>query len=107
MATTMPLPRWSGHDGIRSLHHGAGLARGWTERDVDAGRLGGPGQWRIRFRPGATVMRRDIHADRVWSAQPHRTISDTGTLLELGYWPGINALAPTTWTTALRTGDDT
>ncbi|MEV7783374.1 hypothetical protein [Kitasatospora sp. NPDC088351] len=27
--------RWSGHDGIRTLHHGAGLARGWTERDVD------------------------------------------------------------------------
>ncbi|MEU4303677.1 hypothetical protein [Kitasatospora aureofaciens] len=27
--------RWSGHAGIRTLHHGAGLARGWTERDVD------------------------------------------------------------------------
>ncbi|MFC9330808.1 hypothetical protein [Kitasatospora sp. NPDC057015] len=27
--------RWSGHDGIRTLHHGADLARGWTERDVD------------------------------------------------------------------------
>ncbi|MFF9646880.1 hypothetical protein [Kitasatospora aureofaciens] len=27
--------RWSGHDGIRTLHHGAGLARGRTERDVD------------------------------------------------------------------------
>lgn len=27
--------RWSGHDGIRTLHHGAGLARGWTGRDVD------------------------------------------------------------------------
>ncbi|MFI9325790.1 hypothetical protein ACIGXI_39250 [Kitasatospora aureofaciens] len=27
--------RWSGHDSIRTLHHGAGLARGWTERDVD------------------------------------------------------------------------
>lgn len=26
---------WTGHDGIRTLHHGAGLARGWTERDVD------------------------------------------------------------------------
>ncbi|MFJ9847666.1 hypothetical protein ACIRYZ_46095 [Kitasatospora sp. NPDC101155] len=31
--------RWSGHDGIRTLHQGAGLARGWTERDVDG--LGG------------------------------------------------------------------
>ncbi|MGW2869928.1 hypothetical protein [Kitasatospora sp. NPDC001225] len=28
--------RWSGHDGVRTLHHGAGLARGWTERDVDS-----------------------------------------------------------------------
>ncbi|MDH6107932.1 hypothetical protein P3T36_006391 [Kitasatospora sp. MAP12-15] len=27
--------RWTGDDGIRTLHHGAGLARGWTERDVD------------------------------------------------------------------------
>ncbi|MGW3233193.1 hypothetical protein [Kitasatospora sp. NPDC001095] len=27
--------RWSGHDGIRTLHHGAGLARGWVEKDVD------------------------------------------------------------------------
>ncbi|MDH6711364.1 hypothetical protein P3T27_008122 [Kitasatospora sp. MAA19] len=27
--------RWSGHDGIRTLHRGAGLACGWTERDVD------------------------------------------------------------------------
>ncbi len=27
--------RWSGHEGIRTLHHGAGLARGWVERDVD------------------------------------------------------------------------
>ncbi|MEU9047763.1 MULTISPECIES: hypothetical protein [unclassified Kitasatospora] len=27
--------RWSGHDGIRTLHHGADLARGWVEKDVD------------------------------------------------------------------------
>ncbi|WP_158714109.1 hypothetical protein [Kitasatospora aureofaciens] len=27
--------RWSGHDGVRTLHHGAGFARGWTEKDVD------------------------------------------------------------------------
>ncbi|MFJ2864028.1 hypothetical protein [Kitasatospora sp. NPDC087314] len=26
---------WTGYDGIRTLHQGAGLARGWTERDVD------------------------------------------------------------------------
>ncbi|MEU4303462.1 hypothetical protein [Kitasatospora aureofaciens] len=27
--------RWTRHDGIRTLHHGAGLARGWVEKDVD------------------------------------------------------------------------
>ncbi|MFJ5927553.1 hypothetical protein ACIQF6_33660 [Kitasatospora sp. NPDC092948] len=27
--------RWTRHDGIRTLHQGAGLARGWTEKDVD------------------------------------------------------------------------
>ncbi|MFF2147506.1 hypothetical protein [Kitasatospora sp. NPDC058190] len=27
--------RWTRHDGIRTLHHGAGLARGWTEKDID------------------------------------------------------------------------
>ncbi|MFJ5927547.1 hypothetical protein ACIQF6_33630 [Kitasatospora sp. NPDC092948] len=27
--------RWTRHDGIRTLHHGAGLARGWVEEDVD------------------------------------------------------------------------
>ncbi|MEU6972937.1 hypothetical protein AB0A71_35530 [Kitasatospora aureofaciens] len=31
----------------------------------------------------------------------------THPLSMLGYWPGISALAPTTWTTALRTGDGT
>ncbi|MET8624588.1 DUF402 domain-containing protein [Kitasatospora sp. NPDC004669] len=68
----------------------------------------GPG---ARFESGATVVRRDIHAGKVWSAQPYRTLADTdtdtGTVLELAYWPGIRSLAPTTWTTALRTGDDT
>ncbi|MFI9163274.1 hypothetical protein [Kitasatospora aureofaciens] len=27
--------RWTGHDGIRTLHQGADLARGWVEKDVD------------------------------------------------------------------------
>ncbi|MGE7439590.1 DUF402 domain-containing protein [Kitasatospora sp. NPDC001175] len=51
-------------------------------------------------------MVRRVHAGKVWSAQPHREISDTGTVLELGYWPGIRSLAPTTRAAALRTGDD-
>ncbi|TYC68799.1 hypothetical protein EH183_38780 [Streptomyces sp. CB01881] len=58
------------------------------------------------FESGTTVVRRDIHAGKVWSAQPHRAPADTGTVLELACWPGIRSLAPTTWTTALRTGDD-
>ncbi|WP_406191979.1 DUF402 domain-containing protein [Kitasatospora sp. NBC_01560] len=33
-------------------------------------------------------------------------LADTGTVLELAYWPGIRSLAPTTLATALRTGDD-
>lgn len=32
--------RWSGHDSIRTLHHGAGLARGWVEKDIVRGRPG-------------------------------------------------------------------
>ncbi|WP_344628278.1 DUF402 domain-containing protein [Kitasatospora arboriphila] len=66
----------------------------------------GPGLG-ARFPPGATVVRRDIHHGKVWSAQPYRAITDTGTVLHLAYWPGIRSLAPTAWTTALRTGDDT
>ncbi|MEV6979135.1 DUF402 domain-containing protein [Kitasatospora sp. NPDC093806] len=62
----------------------------------------GPGP---RFAPGTTVVRRDVHRGRIWSAQPHRALTDTGTVLELAYWPGIRSLAPTTWTNALRTGD--
>ncbi|MFJ8473532.1 hypothetical protein [Kitasatospora sp. NPDC094011] len=32
--------RWTRHDGIRTFHHGVGLARGWTERGGD-----GPDGW--------------------------------------------------------------
>ncbi|MER5642152.1 DUF402 domain-containing protein [Kitasatospora sp. NPDC002227] len=59
------------------------------------------------FQPGTTVLRRDVHADRVWTAMPQRVIDDTGHVLTLAYWPGIESLAPTTWITATRTGDDT
>ncbi|GAA2839989.1 hypothetical protein GCM10010441_75380 [Kitasatospora paracochleata] len=59
------------------------------------------------FRPGATVVRRDVHAGRVWTAMPQRVIDDTGHVLTLAYWPGIESLAPATWITSTRTGDDT
>jgi hypothetical protein len=59
-----------------------------------------------RFAAGATVVRRDILRGRVWTAMPQRAVSDTGTALSLAYWPRVTSLAPTTWITALRTGDD-
>ncbi len=58
-----------------------------------------------RFAPGSTTVRRDVLNGRVWSAQPYRTISDNGAVLELAYWPGLESLGPTTWSTAMRTGD--
>ncbi|WP_063783295.1 DUF402 domain-containing protein [Streptomyces sp. XY431] len=58
------------------------------------------------FQPGTTVIRRDVHADRVWTAMPQRVVADTGHVLTLAYWPGIESLAPTTWITSTRTGDD-
>ncbi len=59
-----------------------------------------------QFAAGTTTVRRDVINGRVWSAQPYRTLSDDGSAIELAYWPGIESLAPTTWSTALRTGDD-
>ncbi|WP_380286484.1 DUF402 domain-containing protein [Kitasatospora purpeofusca] len=59
------------------------------------------------FQPGTTVVRRDVHAGRVWTAMPQRVIADTGHVLTLAYWPGIESLAPTTWITSTATGDDT
>ncbi|MEK2495494.1 DUF402 domain-containing protein [Kitasatospora purpeofusca] len=59
------------------------------------------------FQPGTTVVRRDVHAGRVWTAMPQRVVADTGHVLTLAYWPGIGSLAPTSWITSLATGDDT
>ncbi|MEU8515951.1 DUF402 domain-containing protein [Kitasatospora sp. NPDC048722] len=58
------------------------------------------------FRPGATAVRRDVHAGRVWTAMPQRVIDDTGDTLTLAHWPGIAGLAPTSWIDARRTRDD-
>ncbi|MFF2751328.1 DUF402 domain-containing protein [Kitasatospora sp. NPDC058048] len=59
------------------------------------------------FRPGTTVVRRDVHAGRVWTAMPQRVVADTGHVLTLAYWPGIESLAPTSWITSTRAGNDT
>jgi uncharacterized protein DUF402 len=58
------------------------------------------------FASGDTVIQRDILHGRVWYAQPHRVLRDTGDELLLAYWPGIVSLSPTSWTEWLRTGDD-
>ncbi|MFF2147946.1 hypothetical protein [Kitasatospora sp. NPDC058190] len=62
--------RWSGHDGIRTLHHGADLARGWTEKDVDG--LDGwvalvDGRVVLGARPGLAVPEPVVHAE-AWEA---------------------------------------
>lgn len=59
------------------------------------------------FQPGTTVVRRDVYVGRVWTAMPQRVIEDSGHVLTLASWPGIESLAPTTWITSTRTGDDT
>ncbi|MEE1783097.1 hypothetical protein PUR71_09225 [Streptomyces sp. SP17BM10] len=61
--------RWSGHDGIRTLHQDAGLARGWTERDIDG--LDGwvalvDGRVVLEARPGS-VPEPIVHAE-AWQA---------------------------------------
>ncbi|MFJ4097494.1 DUF402 domain-containing protein [Kitasatospora sp. NPDC089913] len=59
------------------------------------------------FQPGTTVVRRDVHAGRTWTAKPQRVVDDTGRALTLAHWPGIESLAPTSWIASLTTGDDT
>ncbi|GLW58862.1 hypothetical protein [Kitasatospora phosalacinea] len=62
--------RWSGHDGIRTLHQGADLARGWVEKDVD-GHEGWAalveGRIVLGARPGLAVPEPVVHAES-WEA---------------------------------------
>jgi hypothetical protein len=44
---------------------------------------------------------------QVWTAAPHRVLADTGEVLTMATWPGVEQLAPTTWIQWLRTGEDT
>ncbi|WP_158077796.1 hypothetical protein [Streptomyces sp. CB02056] len=62
--------RWTGHDGIRTLHQGADPARGWTERDVDG--LDGwvalvDGRIVLAARPGGGLPEPVVHAE-AWQA---------------------------------------
>jgi len=47
-----------------------------------------------RFEPGASIVRRDVFAGRVWSVCPGRVMSDDGDELAFACWPGVEMLAP-------------
>jgi hypothetical protein len=55
------------------------------------------------FTAGATIVRRDVVDGRVWTAQAARVLSDDGTDLAIAYWPGAEALVPTTFIRWLET----
>ena len=57
------------------------------------------------FPEGSTVVRRDTLRGKVFSAAPYRVIRDTGAELVVALWPGVEMLAPSTWTEWLRTGN--
>lgn len=58
------------------------------------------------FTEGARVVRRDVLDGKVWSAAPYRVITSTDGTLVLACWPGAESLAASTFTSWLRTGDD-
>lgn len=58
------------------------------------------------FAPGATVVRRDVHRGKIWTAEPFRVISDTPDALMAVCWPGTERIAPATYVEWLRTGDE-
>jgi hypothetical protein len=57
------------------------------------------------FAVGATAVRRDVLAGRVWSAAPHRVLRDCGGDLLLACWPGVVSLASVTWIDSMGSGD--
>lgn len=58
------------------------------------------------FTPGATVTRRDVLNGRVWTAAPHRVLSDDGEQLVLVTWPGTIGYTPVNWITWFRDNDE-
>jgi predicted RNA-binding protein associated with RNAse of E/G family len=59
-----------------------------------------------RLTPGTTVVRRDLHAGRVWSEAPRRVISDDAGGLLVACWPGVRMRANSIWVDWLLTRDD-
>ncbi|MEU7906361.1 NUDIX domain-containing protein [Actinoplanes sp. NPDC049118] len=60
----------------------------------------------IPFAEGATVTRRDVLDGRVWTAAPHRVLSDDGTRLVLATWPGTIGYTPANWIRWFTDGDE-
>lgn len=58
------------------------------------------------FAEGTTITRRDVLDGRVWTAAPHRVLSDDGTRLILVTWPGTVGYTPTTWIRWFTEGDE-
>jgi hypothetical protein len=58
------------------------------------------------FAPGATIARRDVLNGRVWTAAPHRVLSDDGETLVLVTWPGTVGYTPVNWITWFRDNDE-
>lgn len=55
--------------------------------------------------PGTTVVKRDVFRGKTWAAYPFRVIQDTGSTLVTAMWPGTLGVGPTSWITAMETGD--
>lgn len=58
-----------------------------------------------QFMPGETVVRRDVHRGRVWTAQALRAVADDGETLVAACRPGAAALGPTDWLAFQHSGD--
>lgn len=56
------------------------------------------------FRPGQTIVRRDVLGGRAWSATPVRVISDTQEALLVSHWLGVQVLSPARYLDAVHTG---
>lgn len=59
-----------------------------------------------RLAAGATVVRREVFRDRLWTAYPTRVMEHSQARLALVHWPGVEVLVPTTWIAYLRGAGD-
>ncbi|MFJ9841402.1 DUF402 domain-containing protein [Kitasatospora sp. NPDC101155] len=56
------------------------------------------------FVPGSTAVRRDVVGGRIWTAMPYTVLADDDVTLTLTARPGVESLAPTSWTSSRRGG---